>query len=138
MPKNATQGPALEHARRRLSNHRLFEVMIAIGVLMISAVSVFVAYNANRTQERILAASVWPALVFGTSNESPEGREQVSLDLLNSGIGPARIRWAEVLYGDKPVSGPYSLLTTCCGGTGAESGLSVRSSAVQGRVVGAN
>ncbi len=78
--------------------------MIAFGVLLISAVSVFVAYNANRTQGRILVASVWPSLVFGTSTASPEGLPQVSLDLLNRGVGPTRVRWAEVSYKGQPVS----------------------------------
>lgn len=142
MPEDATReqapDPVQGRARRLFSSHRLFEVMIAFGVLLISTVSVFVAYNANRTQERILAASVWPALVFGTSNASTEGGKQISLDLLNRGVGPARIRWAEVLYEGKPVSGPSSLLAACCGGAEAEQGLLVMNSGIQRRVVGAN
>ncbi|MCF7222201.1 hypothetical protein [Marilutibacter chinensis] len=94
---------------------RLFEIVIGIGVLVISMVSVFVAVNANRTQERILAASVWPSLMFGTSNASLDGARQVTLDLLNRGTGPARVRWAEVLYKDAPVRDSGTLLSLCCG-----------------------
>ncbi|MCD9027897.1 hypothetical protein LDO26_06720 [Luteimonas sp. BDR2-5] len=127
-----------ERPTRLFAARHLFEILIAFGVLLISAVSVFVAYNANRTQERILAASVWPSLIFGTSNASPDGGEQISLDLLNRGVGPARVRWAEVLYDGAPVSGPSSLLVACCGATEAESGLLVMNSAIQRRVVGAD
>jgi hypothetical protein len=52
-------------------DRRLFDVVIGAGVLLISLISLFVAVSANRTQERMLAASVWPSLMFGTSSVSP-------------------------------------------------------------------
>jgi hydroxyethylthiazole kinase-like sugar kinase family protein len=51
---------------------RLFEFVVGAGVLLISLISLFVAVSANGTQERMLAASVWPSLMFGTSSASPE------------------------------------------------------------------
>ena len=118
--------------------HRLFELLIGAGVLLISAVSVFVAFSANRTQERMLAASVWPSLVFGTSDAAQDGSAQLSIDLLNRGVGPARVRWAEVLYDGKPVSGPSALLAACCGARDTTSDASIVSSAIQHRVIGAD
>lgn len=123
--------------RRLFSNQQRFEILIAFGLLLISVVSVYVAYSANRTQERILAASVWPSLTFGTSDLSPDGAPQLSLDLLNRGVGPAKVRWAEVLYGGEPVSGPRSLLAACCGVDADAAGLTVINTAIQRRVVGA-
>ena len=126
---------------RRLSDivaGRGFEISIAAGVLLISLVSLFVAVSANRTQERMLAASVWPSLIFGTSSAALDGTLQVSLDLLNRGTGPARVRWAEVLYDGTPVRGSSSLLSQCCGGPPATSGDAVFSSGIQHRVLGAD
>jgi len=94
---------------------RLFEFIIGAGVLLISLISLFVAVSANRTQERMLAASVWPSLMFGTSSVSPEDVPEIRLDLLNRGTGPARVRWAEVLYDGTPVRDSRSLLSQCCG-----------------------
>lgn len=118
--------------------YRLFELLIGAGVLLISAVSVFVAYSANRTQERMLAASVWPSLLFGTSDVAQDGSPQLSIDLLNRGVGPARVRWAEMLYDGKPVSSPSALLATCCGAKDMTPGASIVSSAIQRRVIGAD
>lgn len=58
--------------------------------------SLFVAISANRTQERMLAASVWPSLLFNTSNAASDGTPQIGIDLLNFGTEPARVRWLEM------------------------------------------
>lgn len=137
MSEEATQEPP-KRPHRRAPRHRLFEILIGFGVLLISGVSVFVAYNANRTQERILAASVWPSLIFGTSDLSKDGVPQLSMDLLNRGVGPARVRWAEVLYEGRAMSGPSALLAACCDTTSEDAGLFVVGSSIQRRVVGPN
>lgn len=118
---------------------RLFEVVIGGGVLLISLISLFVAVSANRTQERMLAASVWPSLMFGTSSVSPEGVPEIRLDLLNRGTGPARVRWAEVLYDGTPVRDSRSLLSRCCG-LRAEltDDYEIFTSGIQRRVLGAD
>lgn len=119
---------------------RGFELLIGGGVLLISLVSLFVAVSANRTQERMLAASVWPSLIFGTSSASQEGVPQVSFDLLNRGTGPARVRWAELLYDGAPVRDSDALLTRCCGRFPESSGrqYSLMTSGIQRRVLGAD
>ena len=123
--------------RRRWRSRRLLEVSMGLGVLLISAVSLFVAYSANRTQERMLAASVWPSLMAGTSNATTDGGKQVTVDLLNRGVGPARIRWAEVRYKDKALAGPSALLAACCGTTEQAAAVSIINTSIQRRVVGA-
>ena len=50
-----------------------FEIVMGGGVLLISLISLFVAVSANRTQERMLAASVWPSLTFAASNAAAAG-----------------------------------------------------------------
>lgn len=119
-PLAPAQGEARSDAQRpsgrgsRFSRRRV-DFVIGAGVLLISMLSLVVAVNANRTQERILAASVWPSLIFGTGNVTPEGEEAVTFDLLNRGIGPARIRWAELSYDGTPVRNLRELLRLCCG-----------------------
>ena len=118
---------------------RLFEFVVGAGVLLISLISLFVAVSANRTQERMLAASVWPSLMFGTSSVSPEGVPEIRLDLLNRGTGPARVRWAEVLYDGTPVRDSRSLLSRCCGQAPESSeDDQIFTSGIQNRVLGAD
>ena len=108
--RNATIASETDKPAARRDS-RLFEFVVGAGVLLISLISLFVAVSANRTQERMLAASVWPSLMFGTSSVSPEGVPEIRLDLLNRGTGPARVRWAEVLYDGTPVRDSCSLLS---------------------------
>lgn len=114
---------------------RSFDLLMGLGVLLISAISLWVAVSANRTQERMLAASVWPSLMYGTSNVSSEGEPQIALDLLNRGIGPARIRWAEITYRDRPLRNLRGLLKECCGQTTEVGSFT---SGLQRRVLGAD
>lgn len=126
-------------SRRRRGNRHWLESSVGACAILISAVSLYVAINANRTQERMLAASVWPSLLFATSNASTEGEPQISFDLLNRGIGPARMRWAELRYAGAPVRDVGDLLARCCGTKLRETEgqrYPVVTSGVQNRVIG--
>ena len=114
---------------------RGFDLLMGLGVLLISAISLWVAVSANRTQEKMLAASVWPSLQFGTSDISTEGEPQIAFDLLNRGIGPARIRWAELSHDGQPVHDLAELLELCCGHQGQAPGFT---SGLRQRVLGAD
>src|SRR5690606_22614514 len=132
MTENET--PAEAPANRR--DLPLFEIVMGGGVLLISLISLFVAVSANHTQERMLAASVWPSLVFATGNAGPDGSPQVSFDLVNRGVGPARVRWAELRYRGTAMQDTRALLAACCGAN-ADHGLHFTTSGLQHRVVGA-
>ncbi len=90
------------------------DLVVAISAVVISVVSLFVAQRADRTQERLLAASVWPFVEFHTSNISPTYERFVTLSLRNAGVGPARIRWMTVEYRKRPIANPRDLLSDCC------------------------
>jgi hypothetical protein len=95
---------------------RTFAVDILLGAaaVLISAASVAVAISANKTQERLLAASTWPNLEFGTSNLNAALEPEISLEVSNSGVGPARIRWSQLRYKGQDVAGLEGLLEACC------------------------
>jgi hypothetical protein len=132
-PAETSRGP------RRGRRRRTFELVVGACAILISAVSLFVAISANRTQERMLAASVWPSLISGTSNVSTDGSPQITLDLLNRGTGPARVRWAQVLYDGSPLRDTSELLARCCTPHDAASGdHQIISSGIQRRVLGAD
>lgn len=108
-------------ARGRFSNY--LASAFAIGVSMIS---LSVAISSNRTQERLLAASVWPALEYGTGNRDDEGKDVISMTVGNSGVGPARLRSFQVLHDGRPAPNAASLLNQCCG-LGSEPAFTVTS-----------
>lgn len=106
--------PDRDDKRATRRDGRWFEVVVGASAILISAVSLFVAISANRTQERMLAASVWPSLLFSTSNATRDGAPQIGIDLLNRGTGPARVRWLEIQYDGTPLEDWRDLLRRCC------------------------
>lgn len=124
--------------RARPDRSRAFEIVVGASAILVSVVSLVVAMSANRTQERMLAASIWPSLIAGTSNVTADGLPQISLDLLNRGTGPARVRWAQVLYDGTPVRDSRELMARCCGLEQPVEDYRLISSGIQHRVIGAD
>ena len=96
---------------RLLRRHRAFANVAAV---IVSAVSIWVAFGANTVQERMLAASVWPHLGFITENRRGE-KAAIELRIDNSGTGPLQLDVFNVYYGNDPVHNSDELLNACCG-----------------------
>lgn len=93
---------------RRLTSAELFAVVV-------SAVSLFISVLGNRTQERLLAASVWPYLSFTSGNTTDDGKQRViSIGVENAGNGPARIRRFALEYEHHGFISASKLLDACC------------------------
>jgi hypothetical protein len=93
---------------KAFSNAELFAVLVSVTSVSISVIG-------NRTQERLLAASVWPYLSFNTGNTSDDGQHQViSLAVVNSGNGPARVREFTLEYDHRIAAAASGLLKDCC------------------------
>jgi hypothetical protein len=93
---------------KRFTTTEIFAVLISIA-------SVAISVNGNRTQERLLSASVWPYLSFGTGNTSDDGQSKViNLSITNSGNGPARIKDFSVEYDKQKLTSAYVLMDRCC------------------------
>lgn len=93
---------------RRFSSAELFAVLVSLASVTISVLG-------NRTQERLLAASVWPYLSFTSGNTSDDGRKVVALAVANAGNGPARVRRFSVEYRGREIASASDLLDQCCG-----------------------
>lgn len=96
----------------------VLEYVIGGAAVLISAVSLSLAISANKTQERLLAASTWPLLQFATGNRTDDGTSAISLTLQNGGIGPARVKTVLVEYEGIIRSDARKLLDACCGSKG--------------------
>ncbi len=108
-----SRGPA-----RPSSTMGWLEYVIGGTAVLISAISLFVAVNANRTQERMMAASTWPYVQYGTGNRLPDDESSITFNLNNAGVGPARIKSVQLLYDERPMADAATLLKACCGATG--------------------
>ena len=108
----------------------------AAAATIISAASLFIAWRQSALMERQLAASVWPALAWDSSNASADS-PTITMSFQNNGIGPARILAFDMQYQDKPVRTWVELLATCCGGSRTDAS-DVISARIIGRVLGPN
>jgi hypothetical protein len=110
---------------RRLSGAEIFAVLVSLASVAISVLG-------NRTQERLLAASVWPYVSFGSGNTSDDGQKQlIAFSLTNAGSGPARIKAFSLEYDHQKVTSGLALLERCC----SLPKISLMTSPVVGRVL---
>jgi hypothetical protein len=91
------------------------EYMSALGALVISLVSLWVAIETEVANQQMVAASSWPLVQGDSSNTDMEGHDIMRFELANNGVGPAKIRTFEVFWRGKPYRSSYALLTDCCG-----------------------
>jgi len=82
--------------------------------ILVSLISLGVAVSSNRTQERLLAASAWPALELETGNRGDDGSHEITLVLGNNGVGPARLRGVQLFYKGEFIGDSRQLMQRCC------------------------
>lgn len=96
--------------------HRWLDLSIAAIAIVISLISLAVGFYNAQSQQRMVAATSWPFLDYGTT----EFDKRLTLRIGNEGLGPARLEGVIVRYRGHEVHGLAELLTACCGlGPGA-------------------
>jgi hypothetical protein len=104
------------HAHAHKTGHRWVDMAIAISAITISVISLFVAIEHGKTEEKLVAANSWPFVIFQSSeNGLVSGSRILDLRLQNSGVGPARVQYVKVMLDGRPVHDHSELLARCCG-----------------------
>lgn len=100
------------------TGRRWLDMVVAFSALLISMVSIFVAFQSNQSMERLTRASSWPFLQIGSGNSTDDGVAQLTFGVSNVGTGPARVYKFEVRVDDQPLPRDGHLLTSlllaCC------------------------
>jgi hypothetical protein len=89
------------------------ESALAMGAVIIAGVSLWVAFDAERTNRELVASQSWPyveAYLSDMSGNLPVTR----LIIANDGIGPAKLETFELFWKGKPQRSPWELLASCC------------------------
>jgi hypothetical protein len=121
---------AMEHRTGRF----WLDSIVAGAAILISVASLWVALREGRTQERLLSASVWPFVQYGTA-DIPSDVQNIDFTLRNEGVGPARLRWATLYYRGTAYASARAALAACCG---ARSRVNTITEYLQERVLTAN
>lgn len=113
------------------------ESALAIGAVIIAAVSLWVAYDTERTnrelvasEQQLVAANSWPFVQVGENDQAPNGGPGITLVMYNGGIGPAKVETFELFWKDKPQRNPFELLHACCASALSDIGVSSTSGMV--------
>jgi hypothetical protein len=94
---------------------RLFtDTLLGVAALFVSAVSLWIGIRTEQANEHLVAASSWPYLYVESSNANPDGGKIIHMDVVNSGVGPAKAETFEVFWNGKAWSSADALMEACC------------------------
>jgi hypothetical protein len=94
---------------------RWLELVIAITALVTSISSIAIALHHGHVMEMLVQANSFPYMQGGFSDVTPEGKQVLSLDLLNRGVGPAHEESLHVKVGERYVRSLEELLAASLG-----------------------
>jgi hypothetical protein len=93
------------------------EILVALPTLVISIALAYFSFVQADASRKMQESGTWPYVSYGTSNSSPEGKDEISFSLSNDGVGPARLKEMEFLYKGKPMRNPVDFVRNCCAAT---------------------
>lgn len=96
------------HSEHRKSGIRWFDIAMTIGVLSLSAGSLYVALHTGHTMEKLVAqnerlvqAQSMPVLEYTHGNVNDAGERSLDFTITNVGSGPARVVWVKLKAGGR-------------------------------------
>ena len=125
-------GETHAHAHSHKTGHGWVDMVVAFSALFVSVVSLGVAVMHGHTMDRLVAANSWPMVQYSWGGAAVPGYQ--AMEVLNAGVGPAKIESAELVWKGVAYRKDVDFLKACCGlEAGPVKGVS--SSVVPGRVL---
>lgn len=104
------------------TGHQWVDMVVAFSALFISLVSLGVAILHGRTMEnmaqanaRLVAANSWPFLSYSAGINTENGVTILHMRVYNTGVGPAKIEAAELIWKGVAYRTDQDFLKACCG-----------------------
>ena len=96
------------------TNERL-NLLLALCAIVISAASFYATYLQASAAERQVKAATWPWLEVISGNFNVQEKvAEITLEITNSGSGPAIIKYVQYFHNDQSYVDIYSLIKDCC------------------------
>src|ERR1700743_2342569 len=97
------------HAHGHKTGHSWVDMVVAFSALFVSVGSLGVAILHGRTMEtmadgnaRLVAGNCWPYLTASIGDSVVNGVNTIHMGEVNTGVGPAKIESAELIYKGVP------------------------------------
>jgi hypothetical protein len=111
-----TPEPDLHHHAHR-TGHRWVDFAVPLSALAVSMISLAIAIHHGHTMQkmadenaRLVQANSWPLLQFTTGNANDKGEPEITLNVENAGVGPAKLISLEIFHGDQRIRTPRDLV----------------------------
>ena len=111
-----TPEPELHHHAHR-TGHRWVDFAVPLSALAVSVISLVIAIHHGHTMQkmadenaRLVQANSWPLLQFTTGNANDKGEPEITLNVENAGVGPAKLISLEIFHGDQRIRTPRDLV----------------------------
>jgi hypothetical protein len=111
-----TPEPELHHHAHR-TGHRWVDFAVPLSALAVSMISLAIAIHHGHTMQkmadenaRLVQANSWPLLQFTTGNANDKGESEITLNVENAGVGPAKLISLEIFHGDQRIRTPRDLV----------------------------
>lgn len=103
-----------KNSKSRLNKDTL-NLVIAVCAVLISAASFYAAYVQSEAAQKQVQAETWPYLQLDHGNYDEEQMlRDVYVKVINSGVGPAKVKSLNLFYKGKPINGFAELYVACC------------------------
>ena len=90
-------------------------LVIAVSAVLISAASFYAAYVQSEAAQRQVQAETWPYLQIDHGNyDQEQSLRDVYVNVVNSGVGPAKVKTLTLFYKDTPVQNFAEFYVACC------------------------
>jgi hypothetical protein len=109
--------PEVEHQHHHPTGRPWLDLLLGVSAVSISFISLFLAIANGRAMERLVQSNSWPFVQMNYSNVESDGTPHFRLDIVNKGVGPARVETLEVTYNGMPMNSPRAMLNALLGRT---------------------
>ena len=107
----------VHHHQAHRTGHRLLDLAVPVSALLISVISLIIGIHHGRTMQemaqansRLVQANSWPLLQYATGNANDNGDPEITMKIVNSGVGPAKLISLEIFQGEQPLRTPRDLV----------------------------
>jgi hypothetical protein len=111
-----TPEPEVHHHPHK-TGHRWVDFAVPLSAVVVSVISLAVAVHHGNTMKemaqanaRLVQANSWPLLQFATGNASDAGQPEITLNIENAGVGPAKLISLEIFHDGQRIRTPHDVM----------------------------
>ncbi|HEY4030213.1 MAG TPA: hypothetical protein VGM25_07705 [Caulobacteraceae bacterium] len=109
------------HNHGHKTGHNWVDMVVAFSALFVSVVSLGVAIVHGKTMEnmaeanaKLVSANSWPFLTASMGTNIGDGVDEIHMRVVNTGVGPAKIESAELIWKGVAYRTDRDFLIACC------------------------